>query len=88
MPVFSVQNISKPAPRWFRKTKKATMILVVAANTMIASWGLADQLFVTRLQLWCTIGIAALLEALESLLSNGEEYVKPEQPTVEASKPV
>ena len=70
----SIKNVGRPAPRWFRKAKKATMILAVAANLMIAGWGLPDQLLVTRIQLWCTIGVIALLEALEVLLANGEDY--------------
>lgn len=70
----STDNVHKPAPRWFRRVKKAVLILTVAANAMIASWGLTDQLMVTRLQLWCTVGIVAILEALEALLANGEDY--------------
>ena len=70
----STSNVSRPAPRWFRKTKKAVYILTVAANSMIASWGLPDQLLVTRLQLWCTVGIVAIMEALEAILANGEDY--------------
>lgn len=48
------------------------MILLVAANTMIGSWGLEDPLLVARLQMWCTIGTIAVLEALEIVLANGE----------------
>lgn len=73
-----LSNHAKPAPKWFRKSKKAVLILTVAANSMIASWGLTDQLLTTRLQLWCTIGIVALLEALEIVLANGEDYAKTE----------
>lgn len=51
---------------------------------MIGSWGLKDPLLVARLQLWCTVGIIAILEAFEAVLANGEEYkpveeVKPEE---------
>lgn len=76
-------NYKKPAPKWFRKVKKAVMILTVAANVMIGSWGLKDPLLVARLQLWCTVGIIAILEALEAVLANGEEY----KPVVETEKP-
>lgn len=69
-----ISNVNKPAPRWFRKTKKAVGILTLAGNVMIQSWGLPDPLQVARIQLWCTIGIGAILEALEALLANGEEY--------------
>lgn len=72
---FRRSNISKPAPRWFRKLKKAIGILTIAANAMIAQWGLPDA-STLKLQLWCTIGIGALLEALEIMLANGEEYTQ------------
>ena len=68
------ENFSKPAPKWFRKLKKAIGILTLAANVMIQSWGLPDPLLVAKIQLWCTIGIGAILEALDVMLANGEEY--------------
>lgn len=71
---WSANNLNRPAPKWFRKAKKATLIIIVAANAMIGSWGLTDALLVARLQLWCTLGIGAILEALEAVLANGEEY--------------
>lgn len=70
-----LSNSSKPAPKWFRKTKKAVGILTLAANVMVQSWGLPDPLLVTKMQLWCTVGIGAVLEALEAVLANGEDYV-------------
>lgn len=78
MATLSLKNVSRPAPKWFRKTKRAIMILVVAANTMIGSWGLKDPLLVARLQMWCTIGMIALMEALEIFLANGDEYIETE----------
>jgi hypothetical protein len=68
----SMKNIGHPAPRWFRRTKKAILIMTMAANGMIASYGFTDQLLTARLQLWCTIGIGALLEAVEALLKDDE----------------
>lgn len=70
----SIKNGSKPAPKWFRKMKKAIGILTVAANAMVQSWGLPDPLLVAKIQLWCTLGIGAILEALEVILANGETY--------------
>jgi len=70
----STDNLNKPAPRWFRRLKKAVLILTVAANVMIGSWGIKDALLVARLQLWCTVGIVAILEAFEALLANGDDY--------------
>lgn len=73
MPVLSLKNANKRAPGWFRRTKKAIYILTVAANGMVASWGFADQLLTTRIQLWCTIGIGAIMEAFEALLKDDGE---------------
>lgn len=82
----SVNNMGKPAPRWFRRLKKAIMTLVLAANVMIASWGIPDPVLVTKLQLWCTVGIQAILEALESLLANGEDYAPAKSDDVRPDK--
>ena len=74
----SIKNSRHPAPRWFRKFKKAVEILTVAANVMVAQWGFEDQLLTTKLQLWCTIGIAAILNAFEALLKDdGEDDPEP-----------
>lgn len=70
-----LSNANKPAPKWFRKMKKAIGILTIAANTMIASWNSGDEMLKTKLQLWCTVGIGAILEALETMLANGDDYV-------------
>lgn len=79
MPTLSLKNAKYPAPRWFRKTKKALQILTVAANVMVAQWGFEDQLLVVKLQLWCTIGIAAILDAVETCLKDdGEDEPKQE----------
>lgn len=72
MPSVSLANSKRPAPKWFRKLKKAVFILTVAANAMVASWGLDNELLVTRVQLWCTIGIGAIMEALEAILADDE----------------
>lgn len=76
MATLSFKNAKHPAPRWFRKTKKAIQILTVAANVMVAQWGFPDQLLTTKLQLWCTIGIAAILDAFETLLKDDDEDEK------------
>lgn len=68
----SMSNIGHPAPRWFRKAKKSILIIAMAANAIIASWGFPDQLLTARLQLWCTIGIGALMEAIEALLRDDD----------------
>lgn len=73
MAALSMNHIGHPAPRWFRKVKKSVLILTLAGNGMIASYGFPDPLLTTRLQLWCTMGIGALLEAIEALLKDDGE---------------
>lgn len=81
MATLSLKNGKHPAPKWFRKLKKSTLVLTAAANVMVAQWGFPDQLLTTKLQLWCTIGIAAILEALEVCLKDDEEETEaPTQP--------
>ncbi len=75
----SLSNSSKPAPKWFRKLKKAISVLTLAANVMVQSWGLPDPFLVAKIQLWCTVGIGAVLESLETILANGEDYVSNEK---------
>lgn len=70
MATLSVNNINKPAPRWFRKTKRSVYILSVAANAMIAKWPMIDPNLMTLIQLWCTMGIMAIFEALEICLKD------------------
>ena len=51
---------------------------------MIAQMGsFSDPKMALQIQLWCTIGIGAILEALEIVLANGDVYAKAD--TVEVS---
>jgi hypothetical protein len=72
MATLSFNNIGKQAPRWFRRLKKSILILTLGANAMISSYGLPDMI-TTRIQLWCTIGIGVILEAIEALLKDDGE---------------
>ncbi len=74
MPTLSLKNAKHPAPRWFRKLKAFSLSMALVANAMIAGYPVKDELTKTRVQLWCTVGIAGVLEALEKLLKDdGEE---------------
>jgi hypothetical protein len=70
MATLSINNIGQPPPGWFKKLKKSILILTLAANGMVASYGFTDQVLTTRIQLWCTMGIGAILEAIEALLKD------------------
>lgn len=76
------ENSRKPAPRWFRKAKKAIGILTIAANAMVAQMTFKDPKTALMIQLWCTIGVGAILEALDIMLANGEEYTSEKDETV------
>jgi cytochrome c oxidase assembly protein Cox11 len=71
----SPNNIHRPAPRWFRKTKKALTLLSDTACVMLLALGHADN---SLLMLICRIGISGVLQSVEALLANGEEYVNVE----------
>lgn len=71
----NIKNVGRPAPRWFRKTKKAISILTDTAIVMLLAMGHKDN---SVLMLWCRVGIGGLLTAFEEILANGEEYTKTE----------
>lgn len=76
---FKVSNAGKPAPKWFRKLKKGCcMILIPAAITMLQSFGLDDKTS-TKVQVFLAVGIVAVFEFVETMLSNGEEYTTREE---------
>lgn len=68
----STTNLSKPAPRWFRKTKRAVTVLADTAVIMLLATGHQEN---SIIMLWCRVGISGILTALESFLANGEDYV-------------
>jgi hypothetical protein len=75
---FKLSNAGKPAPRWFRKLKKGVcMILIPAAVGSLQSFGV-DSLTSTKIQAFLGIGIIAIFEFLETMLSNGEDYISTE----------
>lgn len=76
----SVDNRNLPAPRWFRKLKKALGVFTLTANVMVQQWGLPDPLLVAHIQLWCTIGIGAAMEIMEILLTDPDEKPLPPDP--------
>lgn len=70
---FKPSNISKPAPRWFRKAKRAALVLTGATITILMSMGYEEN---STLLLFISIGVGAILEATEIMLANGQEYTK------------
>lgn len=69
----SIRNTSKPAPRWFRRTKKAVTILSDTAVIILLALGHAEN---SLAMLLIRVGLSGLLTAMESLLANGEDYTK------------
>lgn len=68
----SPDNVHKPAPRWFRKLKRAVTVLSDTAVIMLLATGHEQN---SIIMLWCRVGISGVLTALETLLANGEDYV-------------
>ena len=68
----SVNNANKPAPKWFRKSKKALSILSDTTVVILLAMGHSES---SLLMLILRIGLSGALEALETMLANGEVYV-------------
>ncbi len=69
----AVSNANKPAPRWFRKLKRALTMLSDSAIVMLLAMGYTDNSIV---MLWLRVGLSGILNTLEVVLANGEEYSK------------
>ena len=67
----SRKNLNKPAPRWFRRTKKAVTNLCDTAVIMLLAMGYADNSFA---MLCIRTGVSGVLSAAEAFIANGEEY--------------
>ena len=65
------ENMNKPAPKWFRKLKKALTVLADTACVMLLATGYQESSVVI---LWCRVGLSGVLQSLEIFLANGEEY--------------
>jgi len=68
---FSTDNTGKPAPKWFRKLKKALTILSDTTAIILLALGYAEN---SLIMLMCRIGLSGVLESCEALLANGEVY--------------
>lgn len=77
MATLSLKNAKHPAPKWFRKLKNFVLSMALVANAMIAGYPAKDELTKTRWQLWTTVGIAGVMEALEKLLKDDGEDDEP-----------
>lgn len=72
---FKTANMSKPAPRWWRKLEDGLlMILIPAVTAVITGWGFQDDAFVTKLLLFINTGVVALIKFIGKMLANGEDY--------------
>jgi len=67
----SLKNVSSPAPRWFRKLKKAVTILADTSTIILLSIGYSEE---SLLILILRVGLSGIFEATESILANGEIY--------------
>ncbi len=67
----STDNTGKPAPKWFRKLKKALTILSDTTAVILLALGHGEN---SLIMLICRIGLSGVLESFEALLANGEVY--------------
>lgn len=64
-------NLSKPAPRWFRITKK---IVAYTENTVLGFLLINGHGEGSQAMLYYKLGSSFVMNILESILSNGQEY--------------
>lgn len=69
----SLDNANKPAPKWFRKLKRALTMLSDTAIVMLLAMGYTEN---SLIMLWLRVGLSGILNTLEVVLANGEEYTK------------
>lgn len=69
-----ISNAGKPAPRWFRKFKKIFVNTENAALVLLLYKFPADGIVIAAIK----IGSSWLLENMETILANGENYTSSE----------
>jgi hypothetical protein len=74
--MLNVENSGRPAPRWFRKFKKIWTNTETAAIVILLACGFKSESF---LILCVKTSTNWLLENLETLLANGEDYAPAKQ---------
>jgi hypothetical protein len=79
----SLQNLSRPAPKQWRKFEDAMLtILIPAIVLIVTSWGFKNEALANKITLLVNVGLVALIKVIGKLLANGEEYA-PVQPVEE-----
>ena len=64
-----IERANKPAPAWFRKTKKALTLLSDTAVVILLAMGFAEN---SLLMLCLRVGLSGVLQALEAVLVEPE----------------
>ena len=74
MAKMTLDGYKKPAPRWFRLTKK---ILSLTLNTVITALLILGYTNDSLILLFIKLGESYLMNLFDTLLSNGEVYAAP-----------
>lgn len=75
-------NINKPAPRWFRITKKILSNLINLTMGVLLLLGYGDSSLVLLI---IKLGQSFLMDTLDTFLSNGEVYAREDTVTATAT---
>ena len=59
------ERVAQPAPKWFRKTKRAATLLSDTAIVMLLAMGYSDSSF---LMLCLRVGVSGVLQTVEAIL--------------------
>jgi hypothetical protein len=79
------KNIGRPAPRWYRITKKIVYGLFATAlfSSTLQRFGVSDK-DVTLIAAWLVSG----METLGAILANGEDYIVQDKQTQSPNHPI
>ena len=64
-----ITRVSSPAPKWFRKTKRALTLLSDTAIVILLSMGYAEN---SLILLYLRVGLSGVLQAVEAILVDPE----------------
>lgn len=75
--IISSTGASRPAPKWWRNTERALLIVLIPATiSIIQTWGFEDDAKVMRLLLMINIGLVAVIKAIGMfLVDTDDNYV-------------
>jgi len=71
---FSAQGLNRPAPKWWRNTERALLLVLIPSSVMmIQSWKFNNELMATRITLMISVGVTAIVKAIGMMLVDTDD---------------